>query len=134
MEVVRPHAPTIRDITRRYYTVWGMYSFAGGFLFGVYPIFLRSRGLDQFQINVGCQLVVGSGKLETLNRFAKLAAALQPQPQFVLQLEVGGVAVGAKPAPPGPAGLRGKRLGNTADTSSARPPGTNGRPGRRSYP
>jgi MFS family permease len=28
-----------------------MYSFAGGFLFGVYPIFLRSRGLDQFQIN-----------------------------------------------------------------------------------
>jgi MFS family permease len=28
-----------------------MYSFAGGFLFGVYPIFLRSRGLDQLQIN-----------------------------------------------------------------------------------
>ncbi len=51
MESVRPHAPTIRDIIRRYYTVWGMYSFAGGFLFGVYPIFLRSRGLDQFQIN-----------------------------------------------------------------------------------
>ena len=51
MEIVRPHAPTIRDIIRRYYTVWGMYSFAGGFLFGVYPIFLRSRGLDQFQIN-----------------------------------------------------------------------------------
>ena len=51
MEIVRPHAPTIRDIIRRYYTVWGMYSFAGGFLFGVYPIFLRSRGLDQLQIN-----------------------------------------------------------------------------------
>jgi MFS family permease len=51
VESVRPHAPTIRDITRRYYTVWGLYSFAGGFLFGVYPIFLRSRGLDQFQIN-----------------------------------------------------------------------------------
>src|SRR6202790_2917141 len=49
--MARPHAPTIRDIIRRYYTVWGMYSFAGGFLFGVYPIFLRSRGLDQFQIN-----------------------------------------------------------------------------------
>ena len=47
----RPHAPTIRDIIRRYYTVWGMYSFAGGFLFGVYPIFLHSRGLNQFQIN-----------------------------------------------------------------------------------
>ncbi len=28
-----------------------MYSFAGGFLFGVYPIFLRSRGLSQLQIN-----------------------------------------------------------------------------------
>ncbi len=51
METARPHAPTIRDIIRRYYTVWGMYSFAGGFLFGVYPIFLRSRGLNQFQIN-----------------------------------------------------------------------------------
>jgi MFS family permease len=51
VEFARPHAQTIRDITRRYYTVWGLYSFAGGFLFGVYPIFLRSRGLDQFQIN-----------------------------------------------------------------------------------
>ena len=51
VEIARPHAPTIRDITRRYYTVWGMYSFAGGFLFGVYPIFLHSRGLNQFQIN-----------------------------------------------------------------------------------
>ena len=51
VEIARPHAPTIRDIIRRYYTVWGMYSFAGGFLFGVYPIFLRSRGLNQFQIN-----------------------------------------------------------------------------------
>src|SRR5258708_28997031 len=49
--MARPHAPTIRDICRRYYTVWGMYSFAGGFLFGVYPIFLRSRGLNQLQIN-----------------------------------------------------------------------------------
>src|SRR5258707_3534493 len=51
VEIARPHAPTIRDIIRRYYTVWGMSSVAGGFLFGVYPIFLRSRGLDQFQIN-----------------------------------------------------------------------------------
>jgi len=51
VEIARPHAPTIRDITRRYYTVWGLYSFAGGFLFGVYPIFLHSRGLNQFQIN-----------------------------------------------------------------------------------
>ena len=51
MDIARPHAPTIRDITRRYYTVWGLYSFAGGFLFGVYPIFLHSRGLNQFQID-----------------------------------------------------------------------------------
>src|SRR5271163_3190117 len=51
VEIARPHAPTIRDITRRYYTVWGMYSFAGGFLYGVYPIFLHTRGLNQFQIN-----------------------------------------------------------------------------------
>ena len=50
METTRPHA-TVSDIIRRYYTVWGMYSFAGGFLFGVYPIFLRSRGLSQLQIN-----------------------------------------------------------------------------------
>ncbi len=42
---------TIRQIIRRYYTLWWIYSFAGGFLFGVYPIFLRSRGLTQFEIN-----------------------------------------------------------------------------------
>ncbi|HSR56762.1 MAG TPA: hypothetical protein VLL57_01160, partial [Candidatus Binataceae bacterium] len=42
---------TIRSIIRRYYTVWMTYSLAGGFLFGVYPIFLRARGLSQFEIN-----------------------------------------------------------------------------------
>ena len=41
----------IRGITRRYYAVWLIYSLAGGFLFGVYPIFLHSRGLNQFEIN-----------------------------------------------------------------------------------
>lgn len=41
----------VRAIMRRYYAVWWMYSFAGGFLFGVYPIFLRSRGLSQFEVN-----------------------------------------------------------------------------------
>ncbi len=51
MESKRHHVPKINDIIRRYYTVWGMYSFAGGFLFGVYPIFLRARGLTQLQIN-----------------------------------------------------------------------------------
>jgi MFS family permease len=43
--------PAIRGIIRRYYGVWLGYSFAGGFLYGVYPLFLRSRGLDQFEIN-----------------------------------------------------------------------------------
>ncbi|HTW89663.1 MAG TPA: MFS transporter [Candidatus Binataceae bacterium] len=41
----------IRRITRRYYAVSLIYAFAGGFLFGVYPLFLRARGLDQLQIN-----------------------------------------------------------------------------------
>ncbi len=47
----RPNGRPISDIIRRYYTLWGIYSFAGGFLFGVYPLFLRARGLNQFQIN-----------------------------------------------------------------------------------
>ena len=42
---------TIRSVLRRYYAVWAIYSFGGGFLYGVYPLFLRSRGLDQFQMN-----------------------------------------------------------------------------------
>jgi MFS family permease len=36
---------------RRYFAVWWTYSFGGGFLFGVYPLFLRARGLNQLQIN-----------------------------------------------------------------------------------
>ena len=51
MEAVLKEGSTIKGIIRRYYAVWLMYSFAGGFLFGVYPIFLKSRGLTQFQIN-----------------------------------------------------------------------------------
>src|SRR6266851_6638459 len=46
-----PLAHPIGRILRRYYTVWGVYSLANGFLFGVYPLFLRARGLDQFQMN-----------------------------------------------------------------------------------
>ena len=42
---------SVGDIIRRYYTVTAAYSLAGGFLFGVYPIFLRARGLSQFEIN-----------------------------------------------------------------------------------
>lgn len=43
--------PTVGHVLRRYYTVWSVYALANGFLFGVYPLFLRSRGLDQFQMN-----------------------------------------------------------------------------------
>jgi MFS family permease len=46
-----PPSLTVRSILRRYYGVWTIYSFGGGFLYGVYPLFLRSRGLDQFQMN-----------------------------------------------------------------------------------
>src|SRR3981189_2502876 len=40
-----------RSITRRYYGVWGFYSFAPSFIFAIYPLFLRSRGLNQLQVN-----------------------------------------------------------------------------------
>jgi MFS family permease len=36
---------------RRYFAVWWVYSLGGGFLFGVYPLFLRARGLNQLQMN-----------------------------------------------------------------------------------
>ena len=50
----------LRNITRRYYAMWWGYAFAGGFLYGVYPLFLRSRGLDQFEIDgvLACYFVV----------------------------------------------------------------------------
>ena len=51
MEAVLKDRSTVKGILRRYYGVWLMFSFAGGFLFGVYPIFLKSRGLTQFEIN-----------------------------------------------------------------------------------
>jgi MFS family permease len=44
-------AHSVRHIMRRYFAVWWVYSFGGGFLFGVYPLFLRARGLNQLQIN-----------------------------------------------------------------------------------
>ncbi len=44
-------APSVGHIMRRYYTVWSVYSLANGFLFGVYPLFLRARGLNQFEMN-----------------------------------------------------------------------------------
>ncbi len=47
--IKNPHE--IRGVMRRYYGVWMTYSLAGGFLFGVYPIFLHARGLNQFEIN-----------------------------------------------------------------------------------
>jgi MFS family permease len=50
----------LRNITHRYYAMWWGYAFAGGFLYGVYPLFLRSRGLDQFEINsvLACYFVM----------------------------------------------------------------------------
>jgi MFS family permease len=44
-------ASMLRQIMRRYFTVWWVYSFGGGFLFAVYPLFLRARGLNQLQMN-----------------------------------------------------------------------------------
>jgi len=44
-------AHPVGRVLRRYYTVWAVYSIANGFLFGVYPLFLRSRGLNQFEMN-----------------------------------------------------------------------------------
>ena len=46
-----PPGLTVHAILRRYYGIWTIYSFGGGFLYGVYPLFLRSRGLDQFEMN-----------------------------------------------------------------------------------
>jgi MFS family permease len=50
-----PHNPrqraAIRSITRRYYLMWWFYAFGGGFVFGVYPLFLRARGLTQLETN-----------------------------------------------------------------------------------
>jgi len=42
----------IQSIVRRYYVVSACYVFGPLFIFGVYPLFLRSRGLNQLQINV----------------------------------------------------------------------------------
>src|SRR6516162_11889867 len=44
-------AHNVRHIMRRYFAVWWTYSFGGGFLLGVYPLFLRARGLNQLQMN-----------------------------------------------------------------------------------
>ncbi len=43
--------PAAASIICRYYSVWAIYAFGGGFLYGVYPLFLRSRGLSQFEMN-----------------------------------------------------------------------------------
>ena len=42
---------TVPSIMYRYYTAVLSYSLAGGFLIGIYPLFLHSRGLAQFEIN-----------------------------------------------------------------------------------
>ena len=47
-----PRDSPIRSIVRRYYVVSACYIFGPLLIFAVYPLFLRARGLDQFQINV----------------------------------------------------------------------------------
>lgn len=47
-----PRSGAIRSIVRRYYAVSAAYTFGPFLIFAVYPLFLRSRGLDQFHINV----------------------------------------------------------------------------------
>jgi MFS family permease len=42
---------SIRSIIRRYYTVWWFQAFGPSFIFAIYPLFMRWRGLNQFQIN-----------------------------------------------------------------------------------
>ena len=51
MDPAREVRLPFRSITRRYYCVWGFYAFAPSFIFAIYPLFLRSRGLNQFQVN-----------------------------------------------------------------------------------
>jgi MFS family permease len=41
----------IRSIVRRYYTVWWFQAFGPSFIFAIYPLFMRWRGLNQLQIN-----------------------------------------------------------------------------------
>jgi len=42
---------TVAQVLLRYCAIWAGYSIEGGFLLGVYPMFLHARGLEQFQIN-----------------------------------------------------------------------------------
>src|SRR5579862_5708405 len=48
----------IRAITARYYILWACYTFGPLFIFAVYPLFLRARGLNQFQINLVAAIIV----------------------------------------------------------------------------
>ncbi len=45
------HSDSIRSIVRRYYTVWWFQAFGPSFIFAIYPLFMRWRGLNQLQIN-----------------------------------------------------------------------------------
>lgn len=46
-----PEALSARAVLRRYYTVSLVYALATGFVAGVYPLFLRARGLGQLEMN-----------------------------------------------------------------------------------
>ncbi|HUY38408.1 MAG TPA: hypothetical protein VMV13_06235, partial [Candidatus Binataceae bacterium] len=45
-------AGAARSLIRRYWSVCALYGFAPSFIFAVYPLFLRARGLNQFQTNL----------------------------------------------------------------------------------
>jgi len=45
-------AGAARPLIRRYWSVCALYGFAPSFIFAVYPLFLRARGLNQFQTNL----------------------------------------------------------------------------------
>ncbi len=42
---------SVGSIIRRYYTVWWFQAFGPSFIFAIYPLFMRWRGLSQFQMN-----------------------------------------------------------------------------------
>ena len=48
---LRADERVIRSLMRRYWAVWALCGFAPSFIFAIYPLFLRARGLDQFQLN-----------------------------------------------------------------------------------
>lgn len=81
------------SIVRRYYSVWLVYALAGGFLGGVYPLFLRARGLTQFEINSVLAVYFAVSLLFDVPTGA-FADALGRRRSFVLGCVLRGLAFG----------------------------------------